>query len=141
MSSKQATDTERASARSDLSLDATRVGPQEHIGDSHVVGCDNMFPVIAELLRTIPATSSEETRPIWEDENHVMRLDVDGAFLGRILPLVFDAVLRFFGVYLRSGWSWENVIPNCSKKSSLISLGYGWHGKMLCSIFMVGEEL
>jgi len=51
MASKQATYTEQASARRDLSLDATRFGPQEHFVVSHVLGYGNLVPIIVELLR------------------------------------------------------------------------------------------
>ena len=61
MANKQATDTEQASARSDLPLDATRVGLQEHFGGSHVLGYDNLVTVIVEVLRPVSALSSEET--------------------------------------------------------------------------------
>ena len=49
MASKQNTETDQASARSDLSLDATRSGPQEHFFGSRVVGCGNVVPIIVVI--------------------------------------------------------------------------------------------
>jgi len=60
MASKQDPGTERASPRRDLSLEATHSGPQERSGCSQVGDCANVFPVIIELLRKVPAFSSEE---------------------------------------------------------------------------------
>jgi len=112
MASKQDTETEQASARSDLSLDATRSGPQDPFCGSHVGGCGNVVPVIVELLRHVPTFSSEEPEAILGlitklDEIHALGLVDDRAFLVRILPLVSGAVLRFFGECLRNGRSWE----------------------------------
>jgi len=112
MVSKQDTKTEQASARSDLSLDATRGGPQDPFLGSHVGGCGNVVPVIVELLRHVPVLSSEEPEAILGlitklEEIHALGLVDDRAFLIRILPLVSGAVLRFFGECLRSGRCWE----------------------------------
>jgi len=85
------------------------VGP---LCGSHVGGCGKVVPVIVELLRQVPALSSEEPEAILGlvtklDEIHALCL-VDGkAFLVRMLPLVSGAVLRLFGECLRSGGSWE----------------------------------
>ena len=60
MASERATDTERACAQSDLSLDATSIGPQDHFCGSHLVGCGNVVPVIVEILRPVASVSSDE---------------------------------------------------------------------------------
>jgi len=64
MASKQDTETEQASVRSDLSLDATHSGPQEPFCGCRVGGCGNVVPVIVELLRHDPPLSSEEPEAI-----------------------------------------------------------------------------
>jgi len=125
MASKQDTETVQASARSDWSLDATRGGPQDHFLGSHVGGFGNVVPVIVELLRHVPALSSEEPEAILVlitklEEIHALGLVDDRAFLVSILPLVSGAVLRFFGECLRSGKSWEQC-----KRELLKKLGKG----------------
>ena len=69
--------------------------------------CGNLVPVIVELLRSVPALSSEEPGAIWVDEFHVLRFVADGEILGRNLSLLCQAVFLFFGEYLRCGRSWE----------------------------------
>jgi len=112
MASKQDTETEQASARSDLSLDSTRGGPQDPFLGSHVGGCGNVVPVIVELLRHVPTLSSEEPEAILGlitklEEIHALGLVDDRAFLVRTLPLVSGAVLRFLGECLRIERNWD----------------------------------
>jgi len=95
---------------------------------SHVGGCGNVVPVVVELLRHVPAVSSEEPEAILIlitklDEIYAFGLFDDRAFLVRILPLVFGAVLQFFGECLRSGRSWEQCRRELLKEFFPISLG------------------
>ena len=112
MGSKQDTETEQASVRTDLSLDATHGGAQNPTNGSHVGGGDNTVPVVVELLRKVPPLSSEEPEAILRlvgklDEIYSLGLTDDRNFVVRILPLFSGAVMRFFGDCLRSGRNWE----------------------------------
>ena len=68
VASKQNTETEQASVQSDLSLDATRTGPQDFSNGSHVGGCGNAVPVIVELLRQVPSLSLSLSLSSYEPE-------------------------------------------------------------------------
>jgi len=70
------------------------------------------FLFFVELLRQVPSLSSEEPEAILRlvsrlDEIHALGLTDDKMFVICILPLVFFAVLRFFGDCFRNGRNWE----------------------------------
>ena len=111
MESKQHAEIVQASVQSDVSLAATHSGPLETNFVSHVGGCNNIVPVIVELLQ-VPSLTSDEPETILRlvgnlDEIHGLGLADDKTFVIRILPLLTEAVLRFFGERLRNGRSWE----------------------------------
>ena len=62
--SKHHAETAQASAQSDVSLGPSHSGPFESNFDSHVGGCSNVVPVIAELLRKVPSLSFDEPEAI-----------------------------------------------------------------------------
>jgi len=112
IASKQDTETEQVSARSDLSLVATYSGLQDPFCGCHVTGCSNVVPVIVELLWHKRTLSSEDPEAILGlitklDEIHTLGFVDDRAFFVRILPSVSGAVLRFFGRIFTHSRSWE----------------------------------
>jgi len=101
--SKQAIDAEQECARSDFSLDATRVWPQENFGGSHVVGCGNFAPLLLSYFGLSRLSLLRNLEQFGVNEIHALRLVDDGAFLLLTLP---------FGEYLRNGRSWKH----CNRK-------------------------
>ena len=95
-------ETAQASVQSDMFLDATHSGAPETNFSSHVCGCNNIVPVIVELLRQVPSLTSDEPEATLHlvsklDEIHGLGLADDKTFVIRILPLLTGAVSRFFG--------------------------------------------
>jgi len=108
--SRQDTEIEQASSRSDLSLNATCIGHQVRFCGSHEAGGGIVDPVSVVLLRHVPTLSCEESEVILFlntdlDEIHILGLVDDRAFLGIILPSFSWDVLRYFVECLRSGRS------------------------------------
>ena len=109
MASKEEGPPEQASDQTDVSADVVHKPPI--LGNSsHGNASDNPVSVLVELLRQVPALSSEEPEAILGlvskiDEIHALGLVDDKMFVVRVLPKVSSAVLRFFRD-LRNGKNW-----------------------------------